>query len=292
MMYLKGQIELVSDTHCITGENPLWHAAERALYWCDVPRGQLLRYDPELGSTEIVREKSGDIGGFTIEVDHSLLLFLTGGRVVRWKDGRETVLLDGIARERSSRFNDVIADSHGRVFCGTMRTQSQMGVLYRLHADLRPEIVCNNVGCSNGMGFSGDGTRFYYVDSFAGTVSVFDYTPASGKIGNRRTFAQFEKGRGVPDGMTVDAEDYLWVAFWGGSRVARFDPSGREVASFALPAHKVASLTFGGDDYSTLYITTAGGEARPENGAGAGGLFSLRTDTVGRPEFHSRVLRG
>ncbi len=116
------------------------------------------------------------------------------------------------------------------------------------------------------------------------------YDEASGAIANRRVFVETPPGEGVPDGMTVDAEGCVWSARWDGSALVRYTPDGREERRIAFPAKKVSSVTFGGDDLTDMYVTTAlaGGSAAQE-GAGAGALFRLRLGIRGMPEFYSRV---
>src|SRR5690348_1989432 len=125
------QLEVICDYRCEIGENPLWHDIEKRLYWCDIPTGRLFRYDPGNGKHEQFYQ--GEIvGGFTIQADGSLLLFMAHGAVKLWRKGSLTTLIDEIPEERETRFNDVIADPAGRVFCGTMPAGPRPGRLYRL----------------------------------------------------------------------------------------------------------------------------------------------------------------
>lgn len=281
------QVELVCSTQCALGENPLWHAGERALYWADITRGRLHRYTPATGQCKIVREAAGALGGFTLEHDGSLALFLDGGRITRWLGGVETPLLDGIAREQHSRFNDVIADPAGRVFAGVMRTTTQSGALYCVDGRLQPAIVVPDVACPNGMAFTADLTSLYFIDTQAPTLSRFRYDAATGTLSERTEVIRFDRQLGLPDGMTIDEEDHLWIAFWNGSRIARYSPSGQEIARYSVPAPRVTSLTFGGDALDTLYITTAALEDTSANGAGA--LYMLTPGVRGRTEFRSQL---
>ncbi|MBS1813304.1 MAG: SMP-30/gluconolactonase/LRE family protein [Acidobacteria bacterium] len=287
-MHSPSHLELLADTDCNIGENPLWHPEEKVLYWCDIPRGQVLRYSPHTQNTEVVREQQGAIGGFTLEQDGSLMLFLDGGRIARWQSGKESTVLPGIERESASRFNDCIAGPLGRVFAGARRTPSQLGVLYRFERDKPIAVVQHDLGCSNGMGFSIDQKRFYHVDSHAKAVYVFNFDSETGALSNRRVLLQFDVAAAeMPDGMTVDAEDHLWIAFWDGARIARFTPDGKEIASYALPTPQVTSLAFGGADYDTLFITTA--DLHNTHSKGAGALYALRPGVRGKPEFRSRL---
>src|SRR5215831_17419022 len=114
--------ELVADHACVVGEGPLWHPDERRLYWVDIGRGRLFRYDPATSGHEMVYEGEA-VGGFTVQADGALLLFMARGAVKIWRDGQLTTVIDELPDERTTRFNDVIADPAGRVFCGTMPTQ-------------------------------------------------------------------------------------------------------------------------------------------------------------------------
>jgi D-xylono/L-arabinono-1,4-lactonase len=284
------QIERVSPTACVTGENPLWHPDEKAVYWTDIPGARIYRFDPATDETTVAY--SGDIvGGFTLQADGSLLLFGAGGKISQLRHGEVAVALRSIPAEQNTRFNDVIADPAGRVFCGTMPTKERSGRLYRLGHDLTLAEVVSGVGISNGLGFSPDHKTLYYTDSDpAREIYEFDYSEDTGEIGNRRVFAKVSEGNAVPDGLTVDAEGRIWSARWDGGCVVRYSPDGREVGRLHVPgAVKVSNITFGGEGYLDMYITTAGGDDRGANGTDAGALFRARTGVRGVPEFRSRI---
>ncbi len=282
------QPELIADYACKTGEGPMWHPLENRLYWLDIPAGRMFRYDPSAGTHEPCYD-GGVVGGFTIQADGALLLFMAGCAVKIWREGELTTLIEGIPGEEKARFNDVIADPAGRVFCGTMATADRQGRLFRLDTDGTYSQVVDNVGCSNGIGFTLDQTRMYYTDSTAREISLFDYESATGDISNRRAFVTVAADDGIPDGMTVDADGYIWSARWDGGCLVRYSPEGKEERRIPFPARKVSSVTFGGQDCDQMYVTTAGGDNKPDEGEGAGALFRLETDFRGVPEFYSRV---
>ena len=283
------QPELIADTSCHTGENPLWHPLERRVYWTDIPRGRLYRYDPATGSHEECY-RGEPVGGFTVQTDGALLLFMARGAIATWREGRLDYLLRELPDERESRFNDVIADPAGRVFCGTMSTPTRPGRLYRLDTDGSLHLVLEGIGCSNGMAFTPDRRHFYHTDSTPQRITLFDYNEATGGLSGARVWLHSPDVPGVPDGMTVDAEGYVWSTRWGGSTLHRYTPDGVEVQRVTFPVKNVSSVTFGGDDLSDLYITTAlAGRTRAEEGSGAGALFRLRPGVRGVPEFFSRV---
>jgi len=276
------------DSHCHTGENPLWDPDEQRLYWVDIPRGIIYQYDPVTGQTETF-ENQDAIGGATLQPDGSLLLFMARGSIASWHDGTLTPLLDGIPGEEDNRFNDVIADPEGRVFCGTMTAPSHAGRLYRLDTDLSIHPLVEDVGTANGMGFTPDRTGMYFTDTRAYRIDLFDYDRNSGAISNRRPFVSVEDGRGRPDGLTVDAEGCVWSARWDGYGLIRYDQNGREMAWFDLPARNVSSLTFGGPDYEDIYITTAIGNDPSDCGTHGGALFHMNLGIRGVPEFRSSI---
>lgn len=282
------QPEMIADYDCVTGEGPLWHAMEKRLYWVDIPRGRLFRYDPATGTHEQLLEGEA-IGGFTIQADGALLLFMARGAVRIWREGTLETVIEGIPQERDSRFNDVIADPQGRVFCGTMATPDHLGRLYRLDRDGNLLKLLDGIGCSNGLGFTPDCTGLYYTDSPLRRIYLFHCDPATGDLSHQRVFVETPEGEGVPDGMTVDAEGYVWTAKWDGGCVVRYAPDGTEDRRIAFPARKVSCPTFGGEDYGDLYVTTAGGGRKQTEGPGAGALFRVRPGVRGVPEFLSRV---
>jgi len=280
--------ELVADYKCKVGEGPLWHPLEKRVYWTDIETGRMFRYDPASGKHE--QFYSGEVvGGFTIQADGALLLFMARGAIAVWREGKLKYVIKEIPEERKSRFNDVIADQAGRVFCGTMSTKEHAGRLYRLNTDGSLTVVVEGVGVSNGMGFTLNNRQMYYTDSKALKIYLFDYDTGTGTLYNQRVFLETPANAGVPDGMTVDAQGYVWSARWDGSALYRYTPKGIEERRIPFPAKKVSSVIFGGDDLKDLYVTTAGGDNKAEEGAGAGALFRLNLGIAGKPEFFSRI---
>jgi D-xylonolactonase len=282
------QPELIADYRCNVGENPLWHPDEQRVYWCDIPTGRILRYSPATGVHEQCYQ--GEVvGGFTVQADGALLLFMARGAVKVWREGQLTIVLREIPDERESRFNDVIADPEGRVFCGTMPSPGRLGRLYRLDVDGSITKVLDEIGTSNGLGFAPDRQAMYYTDTRVREIYLFDYDRATGEISNQRVFVRVPRGVGGPDGMTVDAEGHVWSARWGGGCLVRYSPDGEEEQRITFPARKVSSVTFGGPDYTDIYVTTAGGQNKEDEGEGAGALFHINLGIQGLPEFRSRI---
>ena len=280
--------ELIADYQCKTGEGPLWHPEEKRLYWCDIPGGRMFRYNPATGHHEECY--SGEqVGGFTIQADGSLLLFMARGAVKVWREGALETVIEEIPDERETRFNDVITDPAGRVFCGTMPAPNRLGRLYRLDTDGTLSMILEDIGCSNGMGFTPDRSQMYYTDSRAHEIYRFDYDEATGGIANQQVFLDLSGEEGIPDGMTVDALGYIWSARWDGCCLVRYAPDGTEERRIAFPAKKVSCATFGGEDYTDIYVTTAGGDRKEVEGEGAGALFRINVGIRGVAEFPSGI---
>ncbi|ELZ28520.1 SMP-30/gluconolaconase/LRE-like region-containing protein [Halogeometricum pallidum JCM 14848] len=282
-------LELVADYPCETGEGPVWHVDEEALYWVDIPNGLLYRYDPETDEHGLVRE-GNPVGGVTVQADGSLLLFGAGGAVDRWEAESETATrVATLGEAADTRFNDVIADPEGRVFCGTMPTEDRLGALYRLDRDAGFTRVVDEADIPNGMGFSPDWETFYFTVSEEETIYAFDYDVETGGLSNRSVFVDTGGEAGVPDGLTVDAAGDVWSARWNGGVLVRYSPAGEERERIEFPARKVSSAAFGGRSLDDLYVTTAGGDGRPDEGELAGSLFRYDPDASGTPAFRSRV---
>lgn len=282
--------ELIANYACHTGENPLWNPLDKCVYWLDIPTGTIFRHDPAAGTHDVFYR--GELaGGFTLQTDGALLLFGAGGAVRHLYQGEVTILVESLPGEEANRFNDVMADPAGRVLCGTMPfdtdTDIPSGSLYLLEHDGSIRKLRDNIRLSNGMGFSPDLKTFYHTDSLARTITQFEYDAVRGDIANPQLFALRASGQGVPDGLTVDAEGFVWSAVWDGSRLVRYDPQGHIEREIHFPVKKVSSLMFGGDDYRDIYVTTAGGDNPGENGELAGALFRLRLGIQGKPDFLS-----
>ena len=283
--------DLIADYACKTGEGPIWHPDEQQLYWTDIPNGRLFRWDPHLGQHSAVYQGE-QVGGFTVQADGALLLFKANCAVSLWRAGVETTIIAGIPNERSSRFNDVIADPVGRVFAGTMPGDGFPSRLYRIDTDGTVTQVLDDLELANGMGFTPDRTHFYFTDSRACRIYRFDYDQVTGDLTHQQLFAEVtdREVEGAPDGLTVDAEGGVWSARWGGGCVVHYAPDGSEIERLAVPTPLASCPTFGGDHFEELYVTTAGGDDRAKYGPLAGALFRLRPGVNGVPEFRSRVL--
>lgn len=271
------------------GEAPVWDFRENALYWADHGNRRVHRLGPS-GRVELVLENL-HVGGMALNEPGGLVIAGNSGLFL-WRRGSEPKLVANRFEGVELKFNDIKAAPHGGVYAGTLHYPDGLGALYHFAPDGSIEIVQGEVELSNGMGFSPDGSTFYYVDSARREIYAYDYDRSAGKISNRRVLVKIATTDGVPDGMAVDAEGNLWVALWYGGGVVRFSPAGAEIGRIRTGDTQTASLCFGGADLRDVYIVGAGAPFRsklephgydPQPGDYVGGLFRMRSAVAGLP---------
>lgn len=268
------------------GEGPLWSVDEGALYWVDIEGNHLYRFRPAGGTLE-----SFDTG---LPVG-ALGLRASGGLVMATKNGfafwdPQTVSLTFIANPEpdkpEARFNDGAVDRRGRFWAGTLAPGATSS-LYRLDPDLTVHTMETGITASNGIGWSPDNRTMYFTDTRRKTIYAYDFDVATGHISNRRSFVFTPDEEGVPDGLAVDSEGFIWSARWGSWKVSRYDPSGKLEREVRLPVQYPTSCAFGGDRLDELYVTSARtrvSEEQIREQPFAGDLFRLKTGTRGLPE--------
>jgi sugar lactone lactonase YvrE len=262
------------------GEGPLWH--DNRLLYVDIEAHKVLSFDPASGAEKVwdVGERVGTVvprrkGGLLIAGDN-------GFASVDETTGKVTPINDPEADLSTNRFNDGKCDPAGRFWAGTMHlgpNRSASGSLYIMHPDLRVEKKFGPVTVSNGLVWTKDTQKLFYIDSPRKNVIVFDFDNSTGTISNERVAFTTETYAGVPDGMTIDSEDRLWVAFCHGSALRCFDHGGRCQAEILFPVREVTACAFGGPRLEDLYVTTG----TPSSGAGPldGRLFLTRPGVKG-----------
>lgn len=238
--------------------------------WCDI-YGQFIR-SKNLVTGEIFEYQTDEAVGFQIpRVNGGDILGTANGPVLRDLNGTIHNLptreeSDGFKDKHVLRWNDAKVSPDGDLFLGSMayENQSNEGAFYQLSRDGKKMIrLFSDVAISNGMDWSVDKTKMYYIDTLAMKVELFDYN--NGQISNRRTLVEISDGMGYPDGMCSDSEDNIWVAFWMGSCVRGFDgKTGKQIAEIKLPVPKVTSCCFAGENLDQLIITTAVGNPGEE----------------------------
>ena len=280
--------ELAVDAHDQIGEGPSWDVGDQSLLWVDIAGQRVWRLDPAGGSTW-QRTFDQMVGAVLPRAAGGLALCLQDG--VWLADSDEGPVRRLVAIEPDdpdTRLNDVKVDRAGRLWGGTMALDARLdaGTFYRIGADGSVAVIARPTTISNGIDWSPDGALMYYIDSATHRVDVFDFDLASGRALGRRPFIRFEESAGLPDGMTVDAEGHLWVAFYDGWAVRRYTPAGSLDRVIHLPAARITSCAFGGPDLSDLYVTSATSgldQMELAEQPHAGGLFVLRPGVAGLP---------
>jgi len=269
------------------GEGPHWCHRERCLLRVDIPAGAVHRLaaDGVPGASIRVGEPIGcvvprRVGGW--------LIATASGIHELDASGATTLLANPEADRPGNRFNDGKCDALGRFWVGSLAMDGApgAGALWRIGTDGTPTRMIDGVDVANGLGWSPDGTWLYFTDSGKGTIHRYAFDPASGSLGERTRFAQLCDG-GVPDGLTVDADGFVWSAIWDGARLLRFDPDGVLERTVELPVPRPTSCAFGGEHGRTLYITSARvglDTGTLERAPDSGGVFTLDSPVAGLPE--------
>ncbi len=164
-----------------------------------------------------------------------------------------------------------------------MASARRAGRFIEFDPDLSWTAVDRGYRVTNGPAFSPDGSIMYQNDSARQVTYVFDLD-GDGNASNKRTFLQFGKGDGFPDGMTVDSDGCLWIAFWDGWCVRRFSPEGERLGTIRMPVSRPTSCVFGGAGLEQLYVTSASiglDERALEMQPNAGGLFMVASGVRG-----------
>ncbi|MFT3702401.1 MAG: SMP-30/gluconolactonase/LRE family protein [Agriterribacter sp.] len=276
------------DAKAFLAEGVLWHPLENRLYWVNIEGKELHLYDPETGIDKsfFLDERVGTV--VPVKGGGALVALQNGIHFINTENGSLHLLVNPLPNS-NIRFNDGKCDPQGRFWVGSMhldQTESAAS-LYRLDTDGTVHEMVDQVTVSNGIAWTKDSTTMYYVDSPLKRIDAFDFDATTGSIANRRTIAVVPQGMGEPDGITIDTEGKLWVALWGGSCVARFDPSsGALMEKIEVAAPHVSSCTFGGKDLDILYISTAREgltEEQLQKYPESGGLFSAQPAAKGVP---------
>ncbi len=258
------------------GEGPIWSPRHNSVFFVDILGKELHRYDlaardvvhsfgfPDLIGWIVERRQ----GGFVVGVKNDVYF-------VELEPFKLTRVLSIEADKPGNRLNDAKADPKGRLWTGTMDLafKNRTAALYRIDPDLSVHTIDTGYVCTNGPAFSRSGERMYHNETHDGLVYAFDIA-ADGAASNKRIFARFADGVGLPDGCTTDADDGLWVAHYGGGRISRYKPDGTLDFDVMMPAKQITSLTFFGEHLDRLVVTSAAQEMTGDLGM-AGTIFEV-----------------
>jgi sugar lactone lactonase YvrE len=277
----------VWDVGAELGEGPNWVERDRALWFTDIKRQKIHRFDPETGgrSSWDAPEQVGFVlparsGGFVAGLMSGLHRFDEAS-------GSFDLIREVDAHLPNNRLNDAVVDPGGRIWFGTMDNgeNQKSGSFYRFEKGEVLPTGLTGIAITNGPALSPDGRILYFIDTLEGTIDACDVAE-DGTLGPARPFARIAPEDGHPDGPSVDSEGCVWVGLYGGWEARRYSPSGELIERVRFPVANITKLAFGGPDLRTVYATTARQLLKPdelERQPQAGDLFSFRVDVPGIP---------
>jgi sugar lactone lactonase YvrE len=280
-------ISVVASDHSLLGEGPVWDAQLRRLLHLDVTRG--LVYELTLdGQNRVLAERDGAVGSVTPRAAGGMVLAVGHDLITIDQDGQERVVASAEVDDPDTRINDCRCDPQGRLWAGTMTMSRSPGKcgLYRLEPGEPLRKILTDVSVSNGLGWSPEGDRMFYVDTLSSRVDVLDFDGRDGSVSGRRPFATIDPADGLPDGLAVDVEGGVWVCLFRGGAIHRYSADGRLDTVVRLPVIAPTCPVFGGDDLKSLYVTTARHTLTDEQLAKdplAGALLTLLPGVAGVP---------
>jgi sugar lactone lactonase YvrE len=292
---LKVVPDILVDAHVGTAEGPVWNRRTKQLVWTDIPGERIHFTDISTGADTSV-DVDTRVGSIVPRADGGYAMATCQEFRITGDDVSAPLEQIVVTDEPRVKFNDGKCDPAGRFFAGTAGRDGRhgTGALFRLDPDRTATELVPGISASNGMGWSPDGTTFYYTDTSTYRIDAFDFDVATGSVSGRRTFVEFggirrfdtPDGLGRPDGLCVDSEGCVWVAMWRGWEVRRYSPAGELISHLPMPVELVASVAFVGDKLDTLVITSATSELMHSELAGqphAGGVFACDVGVTGLP---------
>jgi sugar lactone lactonase YvrE len=291
---------VVIDDCNLCGEAPLWDAIQQKLYWTDCAGCKFYSYDWNSKRREVLLENF-EVNGCALDQSGGFT-FANNSGVWFWNKKDKPVLVVSKLASVKLQLNDCIADPEGRLLAGSCfynpSGEYPLGKLFCIRSNGEARILDEGFHLANGLGFSLNGSTLYFTDSVARLIYAYAYDAKTGRVGDRRVFVKVDSNSGLPDGLTVDAEGFVWSAEWYGSCISRYDPDGKLERRISVPAKQSSSLTFGGLDLRDIFVTSAAkSEAMPvmppgydpETGYFGGALFHLNAGIQGRLEYRTRL---
>ncbi len=287
-------IEHVGHNKATLGEGPTWDQRNGRLFWVDIVEGAINVFTPSTAHAQRVKVGE-DIGclALTAKPDTLVGALRSGWHWINVESGEKQLIASSPA-DRSQRFNDGAVDDAGRFLTGTLEDgeTNPVGTLFVLDTDLTYRSIDQGFLCSNGITWSVDRQWMFFVDSRRHAIYRYRYDAEAGTVGERWLFLDTSGLPGVPDGIEMDSGGTLWCAFWDGAQVVGFDGDGAVQIAIPVPAIRPTSITFGGPELRTMYITSARAGLSEQDLAhwpASGSVFAIERPTPGLP---ANLFRG
>src|SRR5690242_2766718 len=281
------KVDLLYASQCILGESPMWHERRKCCYWVDIERGILYEFN---WLTRLTRtwNFSGRLSLVREGKENELVLALNTS-IIKFDLNSEKIspLVDIEPSSSGNRCNDGACDSFGRLWIGTMHLQHKQnaGSLYMVDHNLNVQKKISNTSISNGIAWSNDNKRMYYIDSPTKVVQSIHFNEENAEITFEKNAIEIPDELGSLDGMAIDEEGMIWIAHWGGFGVYRWNPkSGQLLDKIEVPVPQVSSCAFAAPDLDHLIITTARenfSEEETKKYPGSGNVFIAKTAVKG-----------
>lgn len=240
------------------GEGPVWVDRDSALWFVDIKKRQVHRYEPtsrDKRSWE-APEQVGFIlpaerGGFVAGLQSGLYHFDE-------TSGAFDLIVEVEPDLPGNRLNDAVVDPAGRLWFGTMDNgeRAKSGAFYCFTGGQLTRTAIHDIAITNGPAVSPDGRLLYLIDTLKGTIDVADIGD-DGTLGAPRPFVRIDPQDGHPDGPTIDSEGCLWISLYAGWEARRYSPAGELVGRVRFPVANITKIAFGGSDLGTAFATTA-----------------------------------
>jgi len=294
------KLETLASNNDRCGECPIWDSQTRRLIWNDMNASRVFVFDHTTQAVSELDINGLNAAGMAFNESGGLVFAGTGGLHLWRGPGKYRTLLTNHMDE-ALNFNDILADPKGRLYAGTWYWGAQeyekLGKLYLIDTDGSVTVQDEGIQLSNGLGLSPDEKTLYYADSTARKIYAYDVNQSTGALSNRRVFVDVPLTEGIPDGLTVDSQGFIWSAQWYGSQIVRYDPAGKVGRRIQVPASQVTCMAFGGPEWNELYITTASEDWQTRHAPPGydssklhigGELYRLKLDIQGKPEYKTR----
>lgn len=287
---MDGTLVVASENSFHLGEGPVWDPIRSRLLWVDIHSGDAHSghlLDDGTITDENAVHLDRTVGALGVAPSGDWVVAGAERLLVRTAAGEVSEGPRIVSAGSGRRLNDGAADPAGRYLVGTLSLtgSSASEALVSVDAAGDVRVIDRDLTLSNGLAWTADGLTLYSVDTERRVVFRRAYEPTTGASGDREQFLSFADG--FPDGMTIDAEEHLWIAMWGLGEVRRYAPDGALVRRIAVPAPHTSCVAFAGPLLETLVITTATEGMAAEDLAAyplAGRIFTCRPGVRGLPQ--------